>query len=105
MSQFETKLTPQEEAAFWQWKQQFAPHDSGTDYDLRGAFKAGLTPNPQTGHWPDTYKKPTHPTFSDQSIYAQDRPDLAGHWLGDAYIPAPGSGKDVLGLEKLLFGK
>lgn len=72
---------------FRDWKKRFAPNDSGMDYDLRGAFKAGLQPSPENGHWPDTYKKPNHPTFSDQSIYAKDRPDLAGSWSGETYVP------------------
>lgn len=88
--QFETKLTPEEEQQFQQWKQQYAPNDSGYDYDLRGAFKAGLKPDPQTGHFPDTFKKPNHPTFSNQSMYASQRPDLAGSWQGDQYVkPQP----------------
>jgi hypothetical protein len=78
---------------FQLWKSQYAPKDSGYDYDLRGAFKAGLTPDPKTGHWPDTFKKPNHPTFSNESIYAKIRPDLAGQWAGanrDQYVsPSP----------------
>ena len=55
---FNTILTPQQEAAFQLWKQQYAPRDSGFDYDLRGAFRDGLVPaGPEAGanqgHWPD----------------------------------------------------
>jgi hypothetical protein len=82
---FETQLNPLEEAMFLKWKQLYAPNDSGADYDLRGAFKAGLTPDPQSGHWPDTFKKPNHPTFSVESIYAPyGKP---GRWKGETYIP------------------
>jgi hypothetical protein len=88
-SQYETRLAPDEEEAFQTWKQRYAPKDSGIDYDLRGAFKAGLAPG-KDGHWPDTFKKPNHPTFSNESIYSLDRPDLAGHWQGDKYIPPKG---------------
>jgi hypothetical protein len=86
---YNTSLSADEEAQFQQWKQRYAPKDSGADYDLRGAFKAGLTPDPRTGHWPDTFKKPNHPTFSVESQYAtgEDRA-RAGHWEGDKYIPA-----------------
>jgi len=38
------------------------------DYDLRGAFRAGAEAE-GNGHFPDTYKKPNHPTFSDESMY------------------------------------
>lgn len=86
---YDTKLTPAEEDAFQQWKLKFAPNDSGADYDLRGAFKSGLTPDPKTGHWPDTYKKPNHPTFSNESQYATGEDSArAGHWEGDTFVPA-----------------
>lgn len=84
---YETALNGDEEPRFQQWKQRYAPNDSGNDYDLRGAFKAGLRPDPVTGHWPDTYKKPNHPTFSDQSIYAPDVPGAAGKWQGETFVP------------------
>jgi RNA polymerase sigma factor (sigma-70 family) len=84
---FETRLSPAEETKFQQWKSKFAPDDSGADYDLRGAFKAGATPDPKTGHWPDTFKKPNHPTFSNESIYAKSQPDLAGRWEGEKFVP------------------
>jgi hypothetical protein len=58
-------------------------------------IKAGLTPA-ANGHWPDTFKKPNHPTFSDQSIYAKQRPDLAGHWNGDNYVPAGKQGSKII---------
>jgi len=85
---FDTKLTPSEEAKFKVWKQRYAPNDSGMDYDLRGAFRAGEKPGPD-GHWTDKFKKPNHPTFSDQSQYARGEfKSLAGTWKGDKFIPA-----------------
>lgn len=84
---FDTALNPAEESQFKAWKTLYAPNDSGVDYDLRGAFKAGLKPDPKTGHWPDTFKKPNHPTFSTESQYAKDAPDKAGHWNGDVFVP------------------
>jgi hypothetical protein len=89
---YNTPLSVNEERHFQTWKGKFAPRDSGADYDLRGAFKAGLRPA-ANGHWPDTYKKPNHPTFSVESQYAKgaDRAK-AGSWNGDTFIPA-GRGK------------
>ena len=81
-----TRLTAAEEQDFLKWKQRYAAMDPGTDYDLRGAFKAGLRPD-KTGHWPDTFKKPGHPTFSDESKYAT-RAYPGGHWQGEKYIPS-----------------
>jgi hypothetical protein len=45
------------------------------DYDLRGAFKAGFNPDARN-HLPDTFKKPNHITFSDQSQY--HTPEMPG---------------------------
>lgn len=88
---YETELTHAEEIAFQEWKKKnVRPEDTGQDYDFRGAFRAGVKAD-EAGHWPDTYKKPNHPTFSTDSIYARDRPDLAGRWEGETYIP-PGGG-------------
>lgn len=100
---FETRLSSNEEGQFRNWKQQYAPDDSGVDYDLRGAFKARLTPGAD-GHWPDTFKKPNHPTFSNESIYAKDAPEMAGRWEGKKYIPPPLSA-GISGSEDLRFEK
>src|SRR4051794_38573211 len=35
MGRYDTALSPDEERAFQAWKQQYAPRDSGEDYDLR----------------------------------------------------------------------
>jgi hypothetical protein len=83
---FDTPLSGDQEAAFQGWKRKFAPNDSGEDYDLRGAFKAGVTSDPATGHWPDTFKKPNHPTFSDESQYAGS--GAPGSWKGGKFSPA-----------------
>lgn len=84
---FETTLSDAEEAQFQTWKAKYAPNDSGYDYDLRGAFKAGITPG-ANGHWPDTYKKPNHPTFSDESKYASVvGKKFSGHWDGENFTP------------------
>lgn len=86
-AEYETHLTPDQEIKFQDWKSKMAPKDSGHDYDLRGAFLNNVSPDKESGHWPDTFKKPNHPTFSDQSMYAGERPDLAGKWAGDKYLP------------------
>lgn len=86
---FNTELPKGQEIAYAQWKAANAPHDSGFDYDLVGAFRAGLTRNPVTGHMPDQFKKPNHPTFSTQSQYATGKwAKYAGTWKGEEYTPA-----------------
>lgn len=88
LADYETRLDPRQENAFLEWKSRYAPMDSGMDYDLRGAFLAGLRPD-ATGHWPDTFKKPNHPTFSVESRYASSSPERAGSWADDGtYLPA-----------------
>lgn len=72
---------------FEKWKQQYAPNDSGEDYDLLAAFHAGLVPD-AFGHWPDLFKKPNHPTFSVESVHAVGKDAAkAGRWDGDRFIP------------------
>ena len=89
-----TVLTTDEEAEYVTWKVTYEVDASDEiDYDYRGAFKAGLTPDLETEHWPDTYKKPNHPTFSNESIYAYLMPHLAGSWSGTTFV-APDSNPD-----------
>ena len=87
-----TPLTPENETRFKNWiergKQKYGRDLSPDmeDYDLKGywingghtneAFRAG------TGHAPDTYKKPNHPTFSDESIYHGKPSPYGGTWQG-----------------------
>jgi hypothetical protein len=86
---YETLLTPTNRAKYLAWKGQVAPRDSGGDYDLPGAFLTGFWPDPMSGHWDDRFKKPNEPTFSNMSQYYKDRPDLAGTWNGDTFVPPP----------------
>jgi len=76
---YDTPLTPEEEAIFRQW----AGKRIGdlADYDLRGAWKTDARAA-QNGHLPDTFKKPNHPTFSDESQYST--PDNPGGRWDDA---------------------
>ena len=39
-------------------------------------------------HFPDTWKQPHHPTFSDESIYAKGHEGV-GHWDGERFVPGP----------------
>lgn len=66
-----------------------------TNYDLRRAYAElplgillAWADNPDENHLPDTYKLPTHPTFSIESLYY--KPGMkAGYWEGEKYIPIP----------------
>lgn len=86
---FNTALPANRQIEFSNWKSVNAPNDSGYDYDLQGAFLAGVQRDTVTGHMPDTYKKPNHPTFSNQSQYAVGKwAKYAGTWKGEEYTPA-----------------
>lgn len=75
-NQLGTKLTPQQEAGYLDWKAKNRPNDSGMDYDLRGAYLAQLNPD-NRGHLDDEFKFPNHPTFSTGSKYSTEKTPVA----------------------------
>lgn len=98
MSGYDTALTPEQEKQYGAWtatESQRMGRDitrDVEDYDLRGLWQSqgGFGDN---GHAPDTYKKPNHPTFSDQSKYHGIDDNVGGHWdnVGekDRFTPGP----------------
>lgn len=91
---YTTILTVNEEKQFKDWYSKVAKHKNlnpnpdadGQDYDYRGYWKnedkddiLGSNPN---AHFPDKYKQPTHPTFSNGSIYSNDKTP-GGTWVRD----------------------
>jgi hypothetical protein len=72
---YNTRLTPEQEQAFQQNAtagSRFHSRDllqDLADYDMRAAHQAGIRFD-ESGHGTDEYKKPSHPTFSDESIYS-----------------------------------
>lgn len=85
---YNTKLAPAEEKAFQGWLGDLSKakgYDAKADlrdYDLRGAFKSGVTAD-ERGHLTDEFKKPNHPTFSSESIYSGKDGFTGGQWVGD----------------------
>lgn len=85
-NQYNTPLNTFEQA---QYDMMFDPITSSGqkyDYDMQGWFKANQDQDPHDdgAHYPDTWKKPNHPTFSDESIYHGVDGNEGGHWdLGD----------------------
>lgn len=89
-NQYNTALSPQDEAAYQAWgKQQAAtperngrnPASDTYDYDMRGFWKSGMK-FAGNGHGGDLYKKPNHPTFSNQSQYSGRDGYKGGTWSG-----------------------
>lgn len=67
--QYNTSLAPSQEQLFQQ-----TPYATDTyDYDARGEYQSGADRNNPTGHGQDQFKKPNHPTFSDQSMYSNEQ--------------------------------
>jgi hypothetical protein len=77
-SQYNTPLNAQEMADY---NTKFKPNDA-YDYDMQGWYKAnpGANPNDKGVHYPDTFKKPNHPTFSNQSQYHGQDGNFGGAW-------------------------
>jgi hypothetical protein len=57
------------------------------DYDLEGYYNT-LKHSEEPGHLPDTFKKPNHPTFSEQSKYNVPVIQQGGSWEGDSFTPS-----------------
>lgn len=87
---YNTPLSPADASRYQDWLRALsasrgrdASGDS-FDYDMQGAFLAGAEPS-GNGHFPDTFKKPNHPTFSDQSQY-----NGVDGYQGGSWVPQPG---------------
>ena len=72
------------------------PNPLKHSYDYKGYYKANAQGKEQQNisemlkgsqHFPDTYKLPTHPTFSDENIYSNET-TKGGHWKGDTFQPS-----------------
>lgn len=89
-SEFNTQLSPAEQQDY---NTKFRPQDS-FDYDMQGWYKAnpGADPKGEGVHYPDTFKKPNHMTFSRESQYSNDE-TLGGVWSQDngqdVFTPSP----------------
>lgn len=78
VSNYNTGLNKSEFNEFWNWAndrykgQDNVLYEMGA-YDLQGAWKdiksGKIDFDPKNGHLPDTYKKPNHPSFSNESRY------------------------------------
>lgn len=77
--QYNTKLSADEEKAYRKWAKEKGRERDTYDYDMRGAWKEGIDAN-EEGHFPDTYKKPNHPSFSDESQYHGKDGHKGGKW-------------------------
>lgn len=95
---YNTQLTPKQEEAFMKWAEKNNRLGDLYDYDMRGFWK-NKSKFAENGHGSDMFKKPNHPTFSDQSIYHGVDGYTGGKWIEDkngvAFIPSSTSMWDV----------
>lgn len=98
-SRYNTALSPAQEQQYQQWLQALSVANGrdmsrdSFDYDMRGAFASGAAQS-ANAHWPDTFKKPNHPSFSDQSQYHGVSGEKGGTWAQDqngAWAFTPGA--------------
>lgn len=86
LENYNTKLSPANESPFQEWLVKSGKEKDLQDYDLRGAWVNGQLAEPGS-HGTDLYKKPNHPTFSDQSIYHGSVGPHGGVFRGGTWSP------------------
>jgi hypothetical protein len=93
---YNTPIPPDRQAAFNQWVATHTqagrnPLKDRYDYDVNGYFLSGQATDPR-GHATDQFKKPNHPTFSNESIYHGKDGNYGGRWInsngGSFYEPS-----------------
>lgn len=70
------------------------PYTENLDYDYLSFFMSGDYKNPEyniDNHFPDTYKRPNHETFSNESLYSVPE-NTGGRWAGDIFISSKQQG-------------
>lgn len=91
---YSTRLTPQEQVQYQKWRSKLPKNlQYEGDYDLSGLWKENPNAQPSANlHFTDKYKKPNHPTFSDESVYfSPNTKKFAGKWreTTDSWIYEP----------------
>lgn len=94
---FYTKLNDRDERAFLSWVRKNGIEVT-PDYDMRGFYKglmsgderasSGISPADGRLHFSDAWKTPLHQSFSNESIYANDK---APHWDGYRLVGPDGT--------------
>ncbi len=98
-SRYNTPIPPDKMPEFSKWvAQQTArtgrnPLNDRYDYDVNGYFLSGQGKS-GNGHMTDEFKKPNHPTFSDESKYHGVDGNYGGQWISapggsEYYQPSP----------------
>lgn len=86
---YNTPISAAQFAAYQAWARANGqdPVKGKYDYDLQGAFLAGSKTGAR-GHLTDQFKKPNHPTFSNESQYNGIDGYVGGQWTPQGYAPS-----------------
>lgn len=85
-NRYNTPLTPDERKGLYSFLMDLSMRDGRNafndlnNYDMAGAYQVGRNEQGGNGHFTDAYKKPNHPTFSDESQYHGIDGHYGGHW-------------------------
>ncbi len=79
-NRYNTPIPPDRQKEYESWIAEDPKREKDKyDYDVNGFFLSGEGKS-ANGHATDEFKKPNHPTFSDQSIYNGVDGFNGGHW-------------------------
>ena len=91
VNSYDTYLSPKEEEGFNKWVKTIPERlRSNYDYDIKGFYKQNpnWSSDDSKVHMGDEFKKPNHPTFSNESgYYNEQNKQQGGKWFGDQYLP------------------
>lgn len=92
---YNTPIPKEKQAGYQQFIKDFAVKNGGRnlendkyDYDVNGLYLSG-DPQAANGHFTDKFKKPNHPTFSDESQYNGHEGNIGGHWGSNQFQVSP----------------
>ena len=87
-NRYNTELSPEERQGLYEHLMNISMSEGRNrfndmnDYDMAGAYLEEVANKLANGHFYDTYKKPNHPVFSDDSQYNGADGHYGGHWTG-----------------------
>ncbi len=93
-NQYNTELPQESVEPFFLWAMEESKQKGRNifndmqDYDLQGYFLSGMWKGGSGGHGPDTFKKPNHPTFSNESMYHGVDEYKGGKWGENSFTPS-----------------
>jgi hypothetical protein len=91
ITNYDTPLTEDQEAQYQEYKKSLGKFGDDSIYDLRGFWlEHGHEPHEKGAHFVDKYKKPNHPSFSDESQYHMSDDGQGGINMGGSWVQKNG---------------